>query len=69
MNLYRQCQLEKGSYSQTAFLPEKFCKVGQKVRLRLGGIWEDGWKVVSSDSLAFEEGSLPDIRSSSRKKP
>lgn len=51
-----QCLLVRdcGSTSilrQVAFLPVKHARVGNVVKLRTRGKWEDGWKVVTAGKL------------------
>jgi len=62
---YRQCgllrELPNDSTSfQTSFIPARFAKPQQVVRLRQAdGQWEDGWKVVSIGA-GVDDDHLPD---------
>lgn len=42
---YTQCALQKGDVWQTVFIPSKFAKLGETIKLKNGEVWEDGWKV------------------------
>lgn len=48
--LYVQCQLSKGSMKTTAWLPQKFAKVGKALKIK----GKDGW-VVKSCGVKLEE--------------
>ena len=63
--IYRQCGLRQDlgndrSYFQRSYIPEKFARLNQVVRLRnADDQWDDGWQVVSiGNSVAACE--LPD---------
>jgi len=55
---HRQCKLQKGITFQYSWIPEKFAKVGNYVRLKD----DDGWKVVevfsTMDSKKVQERSI-----------
>jgi hypothetical protein len=56
--LYRQCVLkrktEDGVVIQTSYLPERYAKVGEVLKLKDGGVWTDGWVVESVGELKDE---------------
>lgn len=55
MNYYRHCQLVKGNTYEISWIPEKFAKVGDVLKLKQeDGTWDDGW-VVESVGLREDE--------------
>ena len=53
---YVQCDMERGSRCQTAWIPAKYAKIHHHVKLRNGDTWEDGWRVTRvSDRMASAE--------------
>lgn len=51
---YVQCHLSRGTMIQVAWIPEVCATVGQAVRLKDHGDWEDGWRVTSAGARALE---------------
>lgn len=47
-NEYVQCLLVKSNRSQTSWIPAQFAKLGKVLKLRLDGVWNNGWKVVAT---------------------
>lgn len=48
---YVQCELHKmidedRCKTDVAWIPEKYAKIGKVIKLKIDGVWEDGWKVV-----------------------
>lgn len=66
---YRQCHLQaptdKGTTEITTWLPERFAKLRQTLRLKQGKIWTEGWVVQFVGARCSEE-LLPDVRSQVR---
>ena len=52
---YVQCQLLRGSARQTAWIPEKFARLGHAVRLTEGTWSEDGWQVAGVGTRLTED--------------
>ena len=52
---YIQCQLARGSARQTAWIPEKFARLGRHVRLTEGTWSEDGWQVTGIGTRLAED--------------
>ena len=52
---YVQCRLTRGSARQTAWIPEKFARVGRVVRLTEAGVTEDGWQVAGVGTRLTED--------------
>ena len=48
---YQQCYLEKGNVSQTAYIPQKFAKIGMFLKIKRHSEWENGWVVVRKHSV------------------
>ena len=48
---YKQCHLVKGNRHEIAYIPTEYAVVGQSVKIRRDGTWEDGWLV----EWAFEK--------------
>ena len=46
MNKHTQCLIHKGNVKYTAYLPSDYAKIGEYVKIKFDGIWEDGWLVV-----------------------
>ena len=45
---HRHCLLQKGELKTTAWIPEKFAKVGKYISLKQEkDNWDDGWKVIT----------------------
>ncbi len=40
--IFKQCKLQRGNTFETAFIPDKFAKVGAYLKLKK----VDGWKVI-----------------------
>ena len=59
---YVQCRLARGSARQTAWIPEKFARVGRLVRLTEAGVSENGWQVAGIGTRLAED----DVRERSR---
>jgi hypothetical protein len=63
---YRQCRLEKPgefftSYT-VSYIPDKYAKVGNKLNLKIDGIWSYGWIVKTACDKVHED-FLPDSHS------
>lgn len=59
-----QCRLSKkngnaSTTSQVTWIPEKFAKIGDMLKLKNNDVWVDGWKVESVGGR-LEEAMLPD---------
>lgn len=46
MQYYRQCKLQKGNVTQTAWIPEVFANKNKYIKIKTDGRWENGWQVV-----------------------
>lgn len=61
---YRQCRLEKktptGKLCQVSFIPAQFAVKDKVLKLREGGVWENGWVVIGAGSELHEDVDLPD---------
>lgn len=62
---YKQCHLEKKTKesisSQVAWIPEKFAKAGNVIKIKNDdNTWVDGWVVKSFGETRIEEDDLPD---------
>lgn len=61
---YKQCLLHKrdgdGVLVDHSWIPAKFAVVGKVLKLKLGGVWVDGWVVVEVWPLVRTEEYLPD---------
>lgn len=44
---YKQCTLKRGTEGDTRWIPEKFAKVDQYIKVKRDGVEEDGWQVLS----------------------
>lgn len=45
---YTQCTLQKGNVWQVAFIPTKFAKLGESIKLKVDNQWDDGWVVKAT---------------------
>lgn len=62
-DIYVQCLLEHINVMQTCYIPEKFAKLGEILKIKTNGVWKDGWEVTEvGTSIA----GIPDIRKSIR---
>lgn len=50
-NQYRQCRLRRGAIEQVAWIPRKFARVGQYIRI----CDVDGWRVVGCGTIMPRE--------------
>ena len=61
--LYCQCSLEKtietGVVKQVAFIPKKFAKLNDTIKIKKDDGWDHGW-VVKSVGTELAEENLPD---------
>jgi hypothetical protein len=49
---YKQCGLQHpDGRMEVAWIPSKFCCVGEVVKIKRNGVWDDGWVV---ESVGFE---------------
>jgi hypothetical protein len=59
MIYYRQCLLCKKvkdkTNQQTAWIPEKFSKIGSFVKIKTDNVWDDGWRVIKRGKRATEK--------------
>ena len=54
--IYQQCTLAKGDLRRTAWVPCRFAKKGKALKVKINGIWEDGWTVfLKFDHKVTEE--------------
>lgn len=53
--LFSQCKLRRGEASQITWIPQRYAKKGKPLRLKDGGVWEDGWVVDEVYSSETEE--------------
>ncbi len=44
---YRQCRLERDSYVDVAWIPERYAKLGQVLGFKREGQWTEGWHVTA----------------------
>ncbi len=58
--LFRQCQLQKGTRFQTSWIPTQFAHAGKILELKKGDEWENGWVVNSASTIAIEEPPRPE---------
>lgn len=45
MSTSTQCKFSKNGLYYTAYIPTELAKVGEYVKIKLDGDWDDGWKV------------------------
>lgn len=58
---YRQCSLKNGNTKTVSWLPEKYAKEGNYLRLKGSeGKWTNGWLVESVGDTRVDDSSLPD---------
>lgn len=48
MSNYTQCYLLKGNKSQVAWIPSKFAIIDKIIKIKQNGVWDDGWKVITT---------------------
>lgn len=62
---YKQCVLKIGtdkfSKETTTWLPQKFCHVGFKVKLRNNDQWSDYWTITSVSEVRKHESEIKDV--------
>ncbi len=45
---YVQCELSRHRLVQVTWLPERFARAGDYVKLKEEGGWQDGWRVAAA---------------------
>lgn len=59
---YTQCKMRRGDTTQTAFIPSKFARVGEVLRINRGSqqfpSWEDGWTVETVGQTRDRDGLI-----------
>jgi hypothetical protein len=55
---YTQCVLVKDNRTQLTWIPSKFAKLGEILKLKEHNVWEDGWIV----QFVGSEGPMPNSR-------
>lgn len=54
MTLYKQCSMIRVNVRRVEWIPAQYAVVGKRLRLRIDGIWEDGWIVETANGEAQE---------------
>lgn len=52
---YRHCRLRKENTDTVSYIPEQHAFLGRTLSLKIDGVWETGWKVVSAGPLVVAE--------------
>lgn len=67
---YQQCTmrrpLDEGSVVTTSYIPQRFAKVGEVLKLKDKDAWVDGWIVEKVGESIIESAELPDYRKAIR---
>ena len=65
---YYQCRLRRGETFQTAYIPEKFAKPHNRLKIKKDdGTWEEGWFVQAIYyNSKVDEKMLPDSHKSTK---
>jgi len=58
--MYRQCELQRGTTGQIAWIPEIFAKVGSYVKITEDDKTEDGWLVKRAGATRLSGDYLRD---------
>lgn len=43
---YKQCRLKRQNTIMTSWIPAKFAKKGGYLKLKVDGVWQDGWQII-----------------------
>ena len=52
---YRQCRMSRGNTVHTAWIPARYAKVNKVIRLKIDGVWIDGYVVEEVFGAATEK--------------
>lgn len=44
---YNHCTIRKGNVYEVSYIPKQFAKVGEVLKIKREGVWDDGWIVES----------------------
>ena len=58
--------MQRGNSYTTSWIPNKFAKIGEFIKLKNNGIWEDGWKVIEAFTMRSRD-ALVDPRKAIKK--
>jgi hypothetical protein len=50
MKIYTQCLLKKNNQFQTAWIEQKYANLNKILKIRINGIWDNNWIVITSYS-------------------
>ena len=48
---HTQTKLQKNESFQTAWIPTQYAEVGNHVKLRVKGEWNNGWKIIETGTV------------------
>lgn len=60
---YRQCVLRRQNAVLVSYIPAAFAKVGEVLRLKRRGRWQNGWRVEQVGSITIEACAIPAMQS------
>ena len=55
MNYFKQCELQNGVTKEISWIPEKFAIKNKALKIKINGIFEDGWQVNEVYNLRKSE--------------
>lgn len=51
---------------QQSWIPEKYAKIGDKLKLRENDVWDDGWEVMFVGDDVLKQEDLPDAHKAAK---
>ena len=51
---YTQCHIQKQTKHDIAWIPSKFAEIGKYIKIKIDGIWDNGWKIIKTYSVNSE---------------
>jgi len=60
--IYLQCRFKRNKQYYTAWIPEEKVKLNKFYKLKMDGIWQDGWKLVFKSAIKINESQLSFIK-------
>lgn len=52
---YTQCKINKKDKFDIAWIPSKFANIGRIIKIKIDGIWNNGWSVIDVYSSNSED--------------
>ena len=52
---YTQCKINKKYKFDIAWIPSKFATIGKIIKIKIDGIWNNGWSVIDVYSSNSED--------------